>query len=220
MSTVADPVELLKREGSGLLLDLDGTLVDSEPVHRAAFHAYFTARGWDVPDDVVRQFSGRRGVEVFASLDGPWRGEEPEALTTGVITAIEMAHAQPVRGAAQAIRHWRARGVPIAVVTSAGASWALAVLDLLGVAVLGLALARAEDTPVGKPDPAPFRLGARRLGVDIGRCVVAEDAPAGLTSARAAGAAHLIGMTTSYPAEVLLAAGADTTAADLTVLLP
>jgi sugar-phosphatase len=110
--------------------------------------------------------------------------------------------------------------VRIAVVTSAGPGWARAALEDLRVADLGLVVISAADTPAGKPDPTPYRLGAERIGVPPGRCVAAEDTPVGLAAARAAGVAHLIGMTTTRGAEELLAAGADTTASDLTALLP
>ncbi|WP_454086336.1 HAD hydrolase-like protein [Georgenia sp. Marseille-Q6866] len=66
--------ELLRRPGAAVLLDLDGTLVDSEPMQRAAFAAYFASRGWEVSEAVVRQFMGRRGRESFAAIAGPWAG--------------------------------------------------------------------------------------------------------------------------------------------------
>ena len=46
----------LARPGAGLLVDLDGTLVRSEAANQSAFRQYFSARGWDVPDDVVYKF--------------------------------------------------------------------------------------------------------------------------------------------------------------------
>jgi len=214
--------DFLRRPGAAVLLDLDGTLVDSEPMQRAAFHSYFRSRGWDVPDDVVREFMGRRGHESFALIDGPWRGEDPVALTEGVIAHVDPRTTPPVAvpGAAGAIRGWRAAGTPVCLVTSAFRMWAEQALELLGVADLGLRLVTAEDTPVGKPDPAPFRLGAERLGVAPADCLAAEDSVAGLTAARGAGVGFAVGVTTSLPAEVLLAAGADAAVPDLTPLAP
>jgi sugar-phosphatase len=76
----------------------------------------------------------------------------------------------------------------------------------------------AEDCLRGKPDPEPFRRGADLLGLRPADLVAAEDAPAGIASARGAGIGQVIGMTTSQPADVLLAAGAHTTAPDLVAL--
>ena len=76
----------------------------------------------------------------------------------------------------------------------------------------------AEDCLTGKPDPEPFRRGAELLGLRPGDQDAAEDAPAGIVSARGAGIGQVIGMTTSQPDEVLLADGAHTTAPDLVAL--
>lgn len=64
----------------------------------------------------------------------------------------------------------------------------------------------------------PFRRGAELLGLPPGGLVALEDAPAGIASARAAGVGHVVGVTTSHPAHVLVTAGAGETAADLTML--
>lgn len=212
----------LRRPGAAVLLDLDGTLVDSEPMQRAAFAAYFASRGWDVPDHVIRRFMGRRGYESFALIDGPWRGEDPVTLTEGVIAHVDPAANPPVPvpGAADAIRGWREQGLPVALVTSAFRDWAELALQLLGVADLGLRLVTAEDTPVGKPEPYPFLLGAERLGVATTACLAAEDSLAGLTSARTAGVGFVVGVTTSLGVDELAAAGADAVVADLTELAP
>ncbi|HLT83614.1 MAG TPA: HAD family phosphatase [Phototrophicaceae bacterium] len=212
----------LRRPGAAVLLDLDGTLVDSEPMQRAAFHAYFASRGWEVADAVVRQFMGRRGYESFAAIDGPWRGEDPRALTEAVIALVDPATNPPVAvpGAADAIRGWRADGLPVSLVTSAFRPWAEQALELLGVTGLGVRLVTAEDTPVGKPQPEPFLLGAERLGVEPADCLAAEDSVAGLASARGAGVGFVVGVTTSLGADALAQAGADAVVPDLTPLAP
>ncbi|NMR19649.1 HAD family phosphatase [Cellulomonas fimi] len=205
------------RPGGGLLLDLDGTLVDSEPLHRRAFAVYFASRGWDVPDDVVREFSGRRAHEVFPVLDGPWRGEDPHALTRGVLDALGHGHEPPVpvRGAADLLAACDEVGLPVAVVTSAGRAWTARVVDMLGARLERIELVTAEDCTHGKPDPEPYRRGAERLGLAPGDLVAAEDAPAGIASALGAGIGWVLGMTTSHPAERLVTAGAHETAVDL-----
>jgi mannitol-1-/sugar-/sorbitol-6-phosphatase len=216
----ADAAARLARPGAGLLLDLDGTLVDSEPVHQEAFRVYFADRGWQVPDDVVRQFSGRRAHEVFPSLDGPWRGEDPLALTDGVIAATARTTARPVAvpGAADLLRACARVRLPVVVVTSAHREWVAEVVHLLGGDPADVDMVTAEDCTRGKPDPEPFRRGVERLGLEPADLVAAEDTPAGIASARGADVGWVVGMTTSHPAAVLRAAGANETAADLTAL--
>ena len=221
----------LARPGSGLLLDLDGTLVDSEHVHRQAYRDYFAARGWSVGDDAVLAFSGRRAPEVFATLDGPWAGEDPDELTDGVLDALRRTTLvpRPVPGAAETLAACARTGLPVAVVTSARREWALPALEMLGARTevgdrtegrgsrrrRAVALVTAEDCVHGKPDPEPYMRGAEVLGLDPARLLAAEDAPAGIASALAAGLGHVLGVTTTHPGATLTAAGARSTAEDL-----
>jgi sugar-phosphatase len=156
---------LLSGPGAGLLLDLDGTLVHSESVHRAAYREYFAGRGWDVEEHVLGEFTGRRAPDVFATLDGPWKGEDPVALTEGVLDALRDSSMRPlpVPGAASLIRVCARAGLPVAVVTSARRFWVRSVLGLLGVGGVPMPMVTAEDCSPGKPDPEPFRLGAQLL---------------------------------------------------------
>jgi len=206
--------------GAGLLLDLDGTLVDSEPVHRSAYREYFELRGWHVEDQVIGEFSGRRAPEVFANLEGPWSGEDPLALTDGVLRALRRTTMRPapVPGAKEVIAACAQTGLPVAVVTSARRWWVRLALELLGAADEGILMVTAEDCAAGKPDPEPFRRGADLLGLRPTDLVAAEDSPAGVASARRAGVGHVIGITTTWPTDALLAAGAHATAPDLVAL--
>ncbi|MCU1433240.1 MAG: family phosphatase [Actinotalea sp.] len=215
----ADAAELgrhLRAAGAGLLLDLDGTLVDSEPVHRAAFVEYFASRGWQVDDEVLPAFTGRRAPEVFAALDGPWRGEDPHAVTDAVIDVLRASdeRPEPVPGAVELLLACAATALPVAVVTSAHRSWADGAFDDLER--LGAPRPRAvvaEDCVQGKPHAEPYRRGAELLGLDPAGLLAAEDAPAGLASARAAGVGYVLAVTTSHAAATL--GGADGTAPDL-----
>jgi len=220
MGLLVDPAALLARPGAGLLLDLDGTLVDSEPVHRGAFREYFAGRGWQVSEQVIREFSGRRAQEVFPVLDGPWNGEDPEVLTAGILAAVRTSTLRPVpvSGATRLLAACARARLPVAVVTSARRWWAEVSLELLGGADPALRMVTAEDCARGKPDPEPFRLGARVLGLAPGGLLAAEDSPAGIVSARAAGVGHVLGVTTTQRASALLAVGAHAAAPDLTAL--
>ena len=204
---------------AALLLDLDGTLVDSEPLHRERYRTWFTRRGWPYDDDVAALFTGRRADDVFRSVDGPWRGEDPAALVADLL-ALEPSRTlpEPVAGAAEAVAWARAHGIRLALVTSAGPRWATRALGALGGIEAFEVTVTRDDVTTGKPDPACYALACERLGVLPADCVACEDAPDGVRSAVAAGVGTVVGVTTSFPGRTLGEAGAHLTLPDLTTL--
>jgi beta-phosphoglucomutase-like phosphatase (HAD superfamily) len=204
---------------AALLLDLDGTIVDSEPIHRAAYRAFFEGRGWDVPD--LALFTGRRAEDVFVVEPGPWAGHDPEALAREVMAFVH-AGEDPgaIAGAVELLEAAAREDVPVAVVTSAGPDWvdravgrALDVLHHVEVVVT------AEDVVEGKPDPAGYALACTRLGVEPSAAVAVEDSPAGVRAALAAGVGRVVGVSTTHDAAELADAGAHVVLPDLTELV-
>jgi sugar-phosphatase len=212
---VTRPVE----RPAGLLLDLDGTLVLSEEVHRLTWRHFFDVWGADVDDHQYEQsFKGRRATDVLSAVPGPWTGRDLAALS-----AEMMAHAhtlssevEPVAGAAALVRQVTDAGVPVAVVTSAGPPWADEVLDrVLGIRDRVHVLVTAEDVTTGKPSPEGYVRGCELLGLDPARCAGVEDSASGIRALLAAGVGTVVGITTTSSPDALLAAGASRTVADL-----
>jgi len=193
---------------SALLLDLDGTLVDSEPIHRRGYVAFFAHRGWEAPD--LSLFTGRRAEDVFAAEAGPWAGLDPVALTKEVLPFIPDEAALAVPGARELILAARDAGVPLAVVTSAGPAWAeRSLVESLGLPLDSVdTVVTARDVVDGKPHPAGFALACTRLGADPGDALAVEDSPAGVRAAVAAGVGRVHGVTTTHAAKLLDEAGA------------
>ncbi len=200
---------------AALLLDLDGTLVDSEPLQREGYRRYFAAQDWPLPD--LSLFTGRRAEDVLPTLAGPWQGLDPLEIARAVSTHVPTdVLPGEVAGAVDLVRAANRTGIRVAIVTSAGPPWVsraagdgLGLLDLVDVVVT------ADDVVDGKPDPTGFRLACERLGVDPADTVAAEDSVAGIRAAVAAGVGHVVGVTTSRPAEELRDAGAHATYPDL-----
>jgi mannitol-1-/sugar-/sorbitol-6-phosphatase len=201
-----------------LLLDLDGTLVDSEHIHQEAYRAFFAERGWVVEDLTV--FTGRRAQDVFATTPGPWTGADPHELAAAVVARTpEDATPEPVAGARDLVHAAAGRGVPVAVVTSAGPQWAeLSLNEVLEVADKVTVVVTARDVVNGKPDPTGFALACERLGVDPSGCVAVEDSPAGVTAALAAGVRDVYGLATTHPESELVEGGAVAVYQDLHAL--
>ncbi|WP_051208260.1 HAD family hydrolase [Propionicicella superfundia] len=205
---------------TALLLDLDGTLVNSEAANDERLRRVCAARGWTYSDDLAALFPGRRPDDVFASEPGPWAGEDPAELMALMVALTPREALEPVPGAAGLVRHAAAR-VPVALVTSAVAAWAEMCLDeVLGVRELFTTIVTREHVERGKPDPEPYALACARLGVAPRNAVAVEDAPAGLISAAAAGVGTTVGLTGTFTASGLAMADRIVTSlADVEALL-
>jgi sugar-phosphatase len=192
---------------SALLLDLDGTLVNSEPLHREGYRSFFAVKGWDVPDLGI--FTGRRALDVFTAEPGPWSGLDPQVVLDEVLTHVPDEDPEPVAGARELILAARASGTPTAIVTSAGPPWVERSLSALGLGLGSIDLVvTALDVVAGKPDPEGFALACERLAADPADALAAEDSPAGIRAARAAGVHRVMGIATTHDPAALLAAGA------------
>lgn len=204
---------------SALLLDLDGTLVDSEPLHRRGYESFFAHKGWELPDLSI--FTGRRAVDVFATEPGPWAGHDPEVVLAEVLEHVPDEAARAVPGARELIEAARAGGTPVAIVTSAGPAWverSLVESLTLGPDSVDLVVT-SRDVEDGKPHPAGFALACDRLDADPATALAVEDSPAGVRAALAAGVRRVHGIGTTHPREVLLDAGAVEVHDDLRPLL-
>lgn len=201
----------------GLLLDLDGTLIDSEHTHLAAYRRMFAAKGWRVAEEEMEIFKGRPGPEVFQSEPGPWNGLDPEALGLEARSYVDTRRDPPriFTGAHEIMQ----LEVPKCLVTSAWRQWAQLAAQLLK-APASLKVISQEDIRSGKPDPEPYLVGAKTLRLPASSCIVIEDTISGVVSAREAGAGRIYAVTTSQSREVLQSAGADLVTDSLQELLP
>ncbi len=172
--------------GAALLLDLDGTLVDSSAAIERHTLAWAARLGLD-GDAVVTASHGRRDVEVVR-LVAPDADVAREVEWLHRISCDDTEGVVAVPGAAELLdgldpRAWT-------VVTSAAREVALARLTAAGLPV-PTRFVCAEDVARGKPDPEGFLAGARLLGVDPRRCLVLEDSAAGVAAGRGAAATVL-----------------------------
>ena len=196
--------------GAALLFDLDGTLIDSTPVVMRCWRRWCAEYGISAQAFARVHAHGRPAADLVAELLPPDRRDEGLAriveLEVGDLDGVvALPGAHDLLATLPADR-W-------AIVTSCTAPLARARLAHTGITAP--ALVTASDITRGKPDPEPYLLGAKRLGVPPEDCVVVEDAPAGLASARAAGMRTVAVLTTHSPADL---AGADLLAPALTGL--
>ncbi|GGS55846.1 HAD family hydrolase [Streptomyces pseudogriseolus] len=184
-----------------LLFDNDGTLVSSlESVNRC-WTRWAVEYGLTAEDFARVELHGRPAAEIAADL-------LPAHVVPQAVARIEDLEVEDVAGGGVRLLPGTEEflaGLPAerwAVVTSA--TRRLAEARLAAVGILPKTLIAADDITRGKPDPEPYLLAARTLGVDPADCVVFEDAPAGLQAGRAAGMTT-VALATTHRAEELTA---------------
>ncbi len=204
--------------GAALFFDLDGTLVDSDAKHLAAFQRAFAPFGIAVDRDTYNKNIHGSSNERIGRLFLPHLSPERQHATLEAKEAAyraDLADIERIPGTVDLFDLADRLGMKRAVVTNAPRANVDAVLAALGLAdrlpivVIGAELERA------KPDPLPYRRGLELTGADAARSVAFEDSPTGVRSAAAAGLA-VVGMTSSLDEAFLAGAGAIFGAADFT----
>jgi sugar-phosphatase len=188
---VTDLRDVLAETFDAVLFDMDGTLLDS---------AASVVRSWT-------RWAGEYGVSTRALSSGSFHGVPARDIVATLLPGddVEAAYARivelevvdtdgvvPLPGAVEALQ---AAGARAAIVTSCSTDLAAARIKAAGLPAPEVVVT-ADDVARGKPDPEPFVLAASRLGAAPDRCLVVEDAPAGLAAAVAAGCARLAVTTT------------------------
>jgi sugar-phosphatase len=193
---------------AALLVDLDGTLVDSSaPVQRV--WTDFALRHGLEPADVLRFAHGRPSRETVALLV-PDADPDAEAELVERTEVGDPDGVVATPGAAALL----ASGRRLALVTSCSTALARVRLDAAGLPRPEV-IVSSDMVARGKPDPECFRLAAARLGLEPELCVALEDAPAGIESAVAAGT-PVVALRTTHAEPDL--AGASAVVEDLSAI--
>jgi mannitol-1-/sugar-/sorbitol-6-/2-deoxyglucose-6-phosphatase len=186
---------LTSRPVEAVVLDMDGVLIDTEPVWRAAESAVFAGLGIPLSERDVLESTGQPVEELIPV----WRQRAPaggpgaaltDASVAGLIVDQVIAHVkaegQPMPGVTAAIALFERCGLRLAIASSSPRRLIDAVCDRLGLGGIDVRCS-AMDEARGKPAPDVYLTAARRLGVAAVSCLAVEDSLNGLASARAAG---------------------------------
>ena len=174
------------------VFDMDGVLIDTEPVWRRVERDVLARVGVELTDDQLRETWGKRIEEVVDHWyrTRSWDGVRPRAVQREIIREM-VQHVRergiPMPGALEAIAAAREAGLSVAIASSSSRELIDAVVDRLGIGELVDGVCTADDEVLGKPDPSVYQSAARLVGVEPGDCVAVEDSPAGVRSAMAAG---------------------------------
>lgn len=204
----------------GVLWDMDGVLVDTGEFHYQAWSQVLPDYSLCMSRELFQSTFGMNNAGVVSTLLR--RKPEPEFLAElgerkeQQFRQVVRGHVQPLPGVRFWLDHLRAEGAPQAIASSAPPANIDVIVDELGLRPYFTAIATGYDLP-GKPDPTLFLEAARRIDVPPERCVVVEDAVAGVEAAKRAGM-RCIAVTTTNPAPAL--DGADVVVEGLDALPP
>jgi beta-phosphoglucomutase len=181
------PVEL------GVIFDMDGVLVDSYQAHFESWQQLGRQIGIEMTEQQFVATFGRTSREIIADFWPHLATSEAaiadlDARKEALFREILACDFPAMDGAMELIDALAAAGIPLAIGSSGPPENVALVLEKLGRREMFRGVVTGMDVTRGKPDPQVFLLAAERLGLPPGRCVVIEDAPAGVAAAKAAGA--------------------------------
>lgn len=201
-------------DNGAVIWDVDGTLVDTAEMHFQAWAELCESLGRPFSRDDFTATFGQRNPEIFRYLFGGRFGEteldEMGFRKEELYRAAARKGVHLLPGVRPLLEGLHTAGFKQAIGSSAPLANVKLILEITQSASLFDAITSAEDTQRGKPDPQVFLVSAHKLGVAPGRCVVVEDAVAGVQAAKAGGmkciAVRFVG---HHPEDKLRAAGAD-----------
>ena len=175
----------------GLILDMDGVIVDSEPLHLLAFQELFSKHDIDYTAEHNREFLGRKDIIIAEILIERFKlpytpktfVENKEQILKRLI--VHQSTARP--GLFKILDLAKSIGLPIAVASSATMPTIQLVVDTLNIRSYFDSLTSGDEVEHGKPAPDVFLLAAKRLGLQPTQCLVVEDTLNGIKAAKAAG---------------------------------
>ncbi|MFI5339766.1 MAG: HAD family hydrolase [Candidatus Methylomirabilales bacterium] len=189
----------------GVIFDMDGVLINSEPLHCRAFQDILAPHGVEVTEEeYYAKYLVYSDREVLERLLPDVR------VLDGAVAAKERRYWEMLEAGVPAFRDGlallaRTDGWRVGLATGSIRREAELALRCLGIRERFGAVVAREDYGKGKPDPEPYLRAADALGLSPRRCVVVEDAPGGVRAAKAAGMA-CIAVTHSCPRERLVEA--------------
>ena len=175
-----------------VIFDMDGVLIDSEPLWRRAQQQVFEQVGLTLTEEMCDETTGVRIDQVVAYWyeRHPWHGKSQESIVEEILATLHrliLAEGEALPGALAALDAIADSPLRLALATSSPHIIIDAVLDGLDIRHHFEVICSAMDEEKGKPDPAVYLHTARELGITPEACIAIEDSAPGVQSAKAAG---------------------------------
>ena len=176
---------------AAIIFDMDGVLVDSEPLGLESMRRLMEAHGVAYTEADNREFLGRTTLEECRILRARHglraAGEEMTRQYVEILVELIRERQRPMPGVPDVLAELRAAGYPLALASSAEPAVIAENIRRLDISYLFDAVVSGAEVPRGKPAPDVFIETARRLGRSAAGCLVVEDSRNGLLAAKAAG---------------------------------
>ncbi len=190
-----------------VVFDMDGVLLDSEPLHHTVLDEVLAAEGRSLTFDEYRPYIGTTLEYTWNDIIRRFRLTGPVEdyilrYDEGILESYRR-HSVLAPGVRRLLDLLTERGIRRAVASSSRTAWVEAALETLGIRRDFELIVTGDMVTHSKPDPEIYLLAAERLGVDPRRCLAIEDSPKGAASANAAGMT-VIGVRTAYTAHLPL----------------
>lgn len=190
-----------------VVFDMDGVLLDSEPLHHRVLNEVLAAEGRTLSFEEYRPYIGTTLEYTWSDIIRRFDLAGPvsayiDRYDAGILESYRR-HAMIAPGVRALLDDLAARGLRLAVASSSRTSWVEAALATLGIRPSFELIVTGDMVQRSKPDPEIYLLAAERLGVPPERCLAIEDAPKGVQAARAAGMT-VVGVRTAYTAHLSL----------------
>ncbi|VEE62513.1 Phosphatase YniC [Shewanella putrefaciens] len=174
-----------------VIFDMDGVLIDSEPLWQRVEYEVLSALGVPVTIETIQQTTGLRIDQCvdYWYHKAPWADYDNAKVSTAIVDKVAeeiLRTGEAMQGVQQAIDYCQAKGLKIGLATSSFYTIIEAVLSKLGLSDKFMAVQSAEGLTYGKPHPEVYLNCAAALGVDPRYCLAIEDSFNGLIAARAA----------------------------------
>jgi HAD superfamily hydrolase (TIGR01509 family) len=207
----SNPYPIDRGKIRAVIFDMDGVVVDSEPVHERALMATAQSLGRSMSVVEAKSFKGsteKLAAELMRDFTGTDVAVE-EIIRKRLLMVRELFHEVTLMdGVIDFIATCQKKGWILALATSAQRDMQELIFSTFGLAPYFPTVVTGSDVTRSKPDPEPYLKAAAKLGLEAGACLVVEDAKLGIASGKSAGC-QVVGITTSFPKEDLLGAGAD-----------
>jgi len=205
---------------AAILFDLDGTIVNTDPIHYQAWQQMLAGYNIEIDERFYQsRISGRLNPEIvkdilpqLSAAEGQKFADDKEALFRQLAFQL-----QPLSGFAELIAWTETHQLKRALVTNAPRLNAEFMLEVLGITQAFPKVILAEDCTAGKPDPAPYQVALDTLKISADKAITLEDSPSGIRAAVAAGI-PTIGIASTHNPQVLQEVGAFMVIPDFTDL--